>query len=207
MRTWTRAVPAAVGAVVLAVALTGCGASSSGKSKGGSSESSASGGSAESEDSEDQTKFTLGETSPIQVSDESASKGAEYTVTPTKVETGTKADMDKSGLEKDKKDGPQVPVYVWSTITHESGKTMELGDMDDDLIVKTDKDERTKALIVIMGEAKWPNCPATDTTKKVSAGQTERICSAFLIPEGQKAAAVELSRGYTKAPLEWSLSG
>ncbi|MEU2247966.1 hypothetical protein [Streptomyces sp. NPDC019224] len=77
----------------------------------------------------------------------------------------------------------------------------------DDLIVKTDKGERTKALIVIMGEAKWPNCPAPDTRKKLSAGQSEKICKAFLIPEGQKAAAVQLSRGFTKEPLEWPVTG
>jgi len=198
MRTWTRAVPVVAGAMVLAVAVTGC------KSSGGKRHSSGSHSSDSGSDSSGGKKtFALGESSPVQKSDEQSSKGAKYTVTPTKVQTGTKADMDNSGLKKDKDDGPQIPVYVWSTLTHKSGKTMELGDMDDDLVVKTDKGKRTKALIVIMGEAKWPNCPAPDTSKKVSAGQSEKICTAFLIPEGQKASAVELSQGFYKDPLEW----
>ncbi|MEU0337314.1 hypothetical protein [Streptomyces sp. NPDC006193] len=131
------------------------------------------------------------------------SKGAKFTVTPTKVTTGTKADMDNSGLQKDKNDGPQVPVYVWATFTHKSGKPMAVSDMDDGLIVRTDKNRRTRALIVLLGQAKWPDCPAPDSEKQLSAGQSEKICKVFLIPEGQKAAAVELSQGFYSAPLEW----
>lgn len=197
MRTWTRAVPAAMGALVLAVVLSGCNGTDSGKS----------GGKSGSHGSEDKTTYQLGEASPPQENTMEKSKGSTFTVTPTKVETGTMADMDKSGLSKDKDDEPKIPVYVWATVTHKGGKAMEVGDMDDDLVVKTDKGERTKALIVIMGEAKWPNCPAPDTGKKLSAGQSEKICKAFLIPEGQKAAAVQLSRGFTKEPLEWPAAG
>ncbi|MER7109634.1 hypothetical protein [Streptomyces sp. NPDC000229] len=201
MRTSTRTAPVAASALALALALTACNdsGSSSGKSRG-SSGSQAS-GSGTSDDGK-QT-FRLGEASPEQESDMKASSGAKYTVTPTKVQTGTKADMANSGLEEDKEDGPQIPVYVWSTLTHKSGKAMELGDMDDDLVIRTDKGRRTRALLVLMGEAKWPNCPAPDGQKKVNAGQSEKICTAFLIPEGQKAAAVELTQGFYKEPLEW----
>ncbi|MCG7524677.1 hypothetical protein MHW47_09530 [Streptomyces sp. OfavH-34-F] len=191
MRMWTRAVPAALGALGLAVALTGCGGSDSDGGKSG----------------EDRTSFRLGEASPPQESTMERAKGSTYTVTPTKVETGTKADMDNSGLDRDKDKEPKIPVYVWATVTHKSGKAMEVGDMDDDLIVETDKGTRTKALIVIMGEAKWPNCPAPDTSKKLKAGESEKICKAFLIPEGQKAAAVQLGQGFTREPLEWPVSG
>ncbi|MGP3991023.1 hypothetical protein [Streptomyces sp. 3N207] len=201
MRTWTRAVPAVAGALVLAMAVTGCDIGGGKKSRGSGSHSSDS--DSDSGSSGGKKTFALGESSPVQTSDQTSSKGAKYTVTPTKVQTGTKADMENSGLKKDKEDGPQIPVYVWSTVTHKSGKTMELGDMDDDLVVKTDKGKRTKALIVLMGAAKWPNCPATETSKKVQAGASEKICSAFLVPEGQKATAVELSRGFYKDPLEW----
>ncbi|MFD5787644.1 hypothetical protein ACFWH1_13645 [Streptomyces sp. NPDC127037] len=194
MRTWTRAVPAAMGALVLAAVLTGCNGSDSDDKKG-------SGG------SDDRTSYRLGEASPPQESTMQKSKGATYTVTPTKVRTGTTADMDNSGLDKEKGEAPKIPVYVWATVTHKSGKAMEVGDMDDDLVVKTDKGERTKALIVIMGEAKWPDCPAPDSEKKLSAGQSEKICKAFLIPEGQKAAAVQLSQGFTAEPLEWAAAG
>lgn len=48
--------------------------------------------------------------------------------------------------------------------------------MDDDLAMRIDAGMRTKALIV---------------------------CTAFLIPANQKAAAVELTRGCYKEPLEW----
>ncbi|MFC8535925.1 hypothetical protein ACFUJY_18500 [Streptomyces sp. NPDC057249] len=193
MRTWTRAVPAAMGALVLAVVLTGCNGSEDGKEGSGASE--------------DKTTYRLGEASPPQESTMEKTKGSTFTVTPTKVVTGTKADMDNSGLDKDDDVEPKIPVYVWATVTHKSGKAMEVGDMDDDLIVETDKGERTKALIVIMGEAKWPDCPAPDTGKKLSAGQSEKICKAFLIPEGQKAAAVQLGRGFVKEPLEWPVAG
>ncbi|POX36224.1 hypothetical protein C3486_34730 [Streptomyces sp. Ru73] len=200
MRAFTRAVPAAAGVLALAVALTGCNGSGSGKKGHGSGSHASDSGS----DASDAKKsYRLGEASPPQESSMQDSKGSTYTVTPTKVQTGTKADMANSGLEKEKDEKPKVPVYVWSTLTHKSGKAMEVGDMDDDLIVKTDKGERTKALIVLMGEAKWPNCPAFDRSKKLNAGQSEKICTAFLIPEGQKAAAVELGQGFYKEPLEW----
>ncbi|MEU9091034.1 hypothetical protein ACIOEW_18015 [Streptomyces sp. NPDC087901] len=195
MRTWTRAVPAAVGALALAVVLSGCNGTDSAKGR------KRSGSGSEASDSE--KAYSLGEASPPQKSTMKDSKDSTYTVTPTKVETGTKADMDKSGLDIDKDKSPRVPVYVWATVTHKSGKAMEVGDMDDDLVVETDKGQRTRALIVMMGEAKWPNCPAPDSAKKLSAGQSEKICKAFLVPEGQKAAAVQLSQGFSAAPLEW----
>ncbi|MFD7130845.1 hypothetical protein [Streptomyces sp. NPDC059894] len=201
MRTWTRAVPATLGALVLAVVLTGCDDSGSKKTQGGS------GDRAEGETGSDsRTTYRLGEASPPQESTMRASKGATYTVTPTKVQTGTEADVDASGLQLDASDGAQVPVYVWTTITHRSGKAMAVGDMDDDLIVKTDKDERTRALLVLLGEAQWPNCPAPDTEKELSAGQSEDVCSVFLVPAGQQAAAVELSQGYYADPLEWPVT-
>ncbi|MBP5888777.1 MULTISPECIES: hypothetical protein [Streptomyces] len=197
MRTvWTRAVPAAMGAVALAVALTGCNGS-------GSKDESSSGGQASASKAAEKTTYRLGEASPPQESSMQKSKGATYSVTPTKVQTGTKDEVDNSGLQLDKSDGPQVPVYVWATLTHKSGKAMTVGDMDDDLVVATDKGQRTKALIVLMGQAKWPNCPASDTEKQLSAGQSEKICSVFLVPEGQKASAVELARGYYNDPLKW----
>ncbi|MCX5144830.1 MULTISPECIES: hypothetical protein [unclassified Streptomyces] len=195
MRTWTRAVPAAMGALALAVVLSGCNGTDSAKDGKGSGSS------------DDKKTYRLGEASPAQESTMKESKGSTFTVTPTKVATGTKADMDNSGLDKDKDKSPKIPVYVWATVTHKSGKAMEVGDMDDDLVVKTDKGERTKALIVIMGEAKWPDCPAPDSLKKLTAGQSEKICKAFLIPEGQKAAAVQLSQGFYDEPLEWPAAG
>ena len=75
--------------------------------------------------------------------------------------------------------------------------------MDDDLVIKTSSGQRTRALIVLLGQAKWPNCPSFDSDKKLAAGQSEQICTAFLIPKGQRASAVELTQGYYKEPLEW----
>lgn len=193
MYMWTRAVPAAVGAVALAVALTGCGNWGSGKGRHSSG----------SHSPDTKTTYRLGEASPPQNSTMKKTANSMFTVTPTKAQTGTKSDMDNSGLDKDKGESPKIPVYVWATLTHKSGKAMEIGDMDGNLIVRTDKGQRTRALIVIMGDAKWPNCPAPDARKKLSAGQSEKICTAFLIPEGQKVAAVELSQGFHAAPLEW----
>ncbi|WP_246102570.1 hypothetical protein [Streptomyces piniterrae] len=179
-----------MGAVALAVALTGCGNLGPGKGSGSPSP-------------ETKTAYQLGEASPPQKSHMQKTANSTFTVTPTKVQTGTKADMDNSGLEKKKGEKPTIPVYVWSTLTHKSGQALDINDMDSDLIVRTNGGQRTRALIVIMGDAKWPNCPAPDSEKKLSAGQSEKICTAFLIPEGQKAAAVELSQGFQAAPLEW----
>lgn len=203
MRTWTRAVPAAMGALALALALTGCNDPGAGKSRGGSgSQGSGPGSNA----SDDEKTIRLGEEGPEQESDMQKPSGAKYTVTPTEVRTGTKADMDNSGLEKDKEDGPQNPVYVWPTLSHKSGPAMEVGDMDDDLVIKTDSGLRTRALLVLMGAAKWPNCPEPDTDKKLSPGRSEQICTAFLVPEGRKPAAVEVTRGFHKEPLEWPVT-
>ncbi|WP_432036799.1 hypothetical protein [Streptomyces cucumeris] len=204
MRTWTRAVPAALGVVALAVALVGCNDSGSKKGKSDGKKDHAA---APSDAGKKKQTFRLGEPSPAQKSDMKESEGATFTVTPTKVVTGTKAEMDASGLKKDKKDGPQIPVHVWSTLTHKSGKAMELDDMDDDLVLRTNVQNRTRALLVLMGEAKWNNCPEPDSDKKLSAGQSEKICTTFLIPEGQKAAAVELTQGFYNEPLEWPVKG
>ncbi|MFD7956031.1 hypothetical protein ACFV4X_21360 [Streptomyces ardesiacus] len=195
MRRRTHAGAAATGA--LAVVLTGCNGTDSAQGHPSSASSTA----------QEQTTYRLGQVSPVQESTMQDSADATYTVAPTKVATGTAADMNNSGLEKDTTDGPQVPVYVWSTLTHKSGKAMRLGDMDDDLIVKTSGGQRTRALIVLLGQAKWPDCPPFDPDKKLAAGQSEQICSAFLIPEGQKATAVELFQGYYKDPLEWPVKG
>ncbi|MGW0844274.1 hypothetical protein ACWD26_29870 [Streptomyces sp. NPDC002787] len=193
-----RSLPLLALGVTTAFALTACGAGSD----TGAADTAASSASTTSA-AKEKTTFRLGEASPAQESQMQNSAGATYTVTPTRVATGTKADMDNSGLEQDKKDGPKVPVYVWSTLTHKSGKAMALGDMDDDLVVKTDAGQRTRALIVLLGQAKWPDCPAFDPDKKLAPGQSERICTAFLIPQGQKAAAVELTQGFYKEPLVW----
>ena len=193
MRRWTRAVPSAIGAVAIAVVLTACNNENSASGRPDSASSTA----------QEQTTFRLGQASPVQKSTMQDSAGATYTVTPTKVVTGTASDLANSGLEKDTKDGPQVPVFVWSTLTHKSGESIRVGDMDDDLVIKTSGGQRTRALIVLLGQAKWPNCPPADSDKKLSAGQSERICTAFLIPEGQRASAVELTQGYYKAPLAW----
>ncbi|MET9847861.1 hypothetical protein [Streptomyces ossamyceticus] len=196
MRTWTtQAVPAAVGALALAVALTGCNGSATGKGAGTPD--------AGSKPSSEKTVYRLGEASPPQESSMKRSKGSTFTVTPINVETGTKADVKNSGLKLDASDGPQVPVYVTVKYTHASGKAMQLGDMDDDLVVKTSGNQRTRALLVLLGQAKWPNCPAADTEKQLSAGQSETVCTTFLIPASQMPAAVELTQGYYNPPLEW----
>ncbi|MEU2180347.1 hypothetical protein [Streptomyces thermolilacinus] len=212
MSAWTRGA-AAAGALALVLTLAGCqdGSSRSDRKGGGNSSSSetdsGSGSGGESGSGDEKTTYQMGEESPEIESDMKASSGATYTLTPTRVTTGTKADMDASGLKKDGKDGPKIPVYVWTKVTHRSGTPMEVGDMDDDLVVRTDKGTRTRALIVILGEAKWPDCPAPETDKKLSPGQSEEICKAFLVPEGEKAAAVEVTRGFYKKPLEWPAAG
>ncbi|CAL9453233.1 hypothetical protein SUDANB1_02481 [Streptomyces sp. enrichment culture] len=198
MRTWTtRAVPAAVGVLALTAALTGCNDSATGKAKSNGTPE------ADGKAADARTVYRLGEASPPQESGMTRSKGSTFTVTPVKVETGTKADVEKSGVKLDKSDGPQVPVYVTVRYAHESGKAMPLGDMDDDLVVRTSANQRTKALLVILGQATWPNCPAPDTEKQLGAGQSETVCTAFLIPASQTPAAVELTQGYYKPPLEW----
>ncbi|MEU8433841.1 hypothetical protein AB0F18_13120 [Streptomyces sp. NPDC029216] len=151
--------------------------------------------------------FRLGEAGPLQESQKLNSQDARFTVTPLEVHTGTDADMQNSGLQKDDKDGPQIPVFVWSTLTHKSGTPMELGDMDNDLMIRTDSGLRMRALIVMMGSAKWANCPPTQSTKTLGPGQSEKVCTAFLIPAGQKPAAVELFRGYHAEPAEWPVTG
>lgn len=195
--TWARAVPAAMGGLALAVALTGCGGSTSAKDTGSA------GATASGDKADTKTSYRLGEASPPQESTMQASKGATYTVTPQKVRMGTQADVKASGVQLDKSDGPQVPVYVSATLTHTSGKAMTVGDMDDDLVVATDKGQRTRALIVLMGQATWPDCPASDTEKQLKAGQSEDICNVFLVPAGQKATAVELTQGFYSDPLKW----
>lgn len=216
MRTWTRAASAAIGALALTVALVGCNDPDADAGSGGaeSRESAGSTGSPSADSSSDsgaeasdgKETFRLGEESPEQESDMKEYDGATFTVTPMKVRNGTAADLANSGLKRDKDDEPQIPIYVWSTLTHKSGKAMQLGHMDNDLVMRTDKGHRTRPLIVLMGSAKWPDCPATDTTKKVEAGQSEKVCTAFLVPEGHKAEAVELTRGFTKKPLEWPVN-
>lgn len=199
MRTWTRAVPAALGALALAFALVGCNGTDSGKSGRGSGSDSGS--------SEEKTTYRLGEASPPKKSTMQATKDSTFTVTPTKVVTGTAADMEKSGLDLAELPGPKVPVHVWTTLTHKSGGIMKVGDMDDDLIVRTDRDDRTKALFVLMGGVTWPDCPEPDTEKQLNEGQSAEICTTFLITRGEKAAAVELAQGFYKDPLEWPVKG
>jgi hypothetical protein len=184
-------------AITLTACSTGSDTGAAGHNKSSSSTTSA---------DQEKSTFRLGEASPVQESQMRASRGAAYTVTPTKVVTGTKDDFDHSGLEQDKEDGAQVPVYVWVTLTHKSGKPMALSDMDDDLVVRTDSGQRTRALIVLLGQAKWPSCPPFDSDTKLAAGQSKSLCTAFLIPQTQKAAAVELTQGFYNKPLQWPVT-
>ncbi|MCF3182273.1 hypothetical protein IPZ70_20315 [Streptomyces polychromogenes] len=45
------------------------------------------------------------------------------------------------------------------------------------------------------------------SARPVSGGRSEKVCTAFLIPAGQKPAAVELFRGYNAEPAQWPLGG
>ncbi|WP_010473049.1 hypothetical protein [Streptomyces sudanensis] len=197
---------AAAGALALVLALAGCDGGSGTGAKGGESPGATATGSPGGAGGE-RTTYRLGEESPEVESTMQASSGARFTLTPTRVRTGTEADMKASGLEEDGKKGPQIPVHVWTKITHKSGKPMKVGDMDDDLVVRTDEGTRTRALIVLLGEAKWTGCPAPDTEKELGPGQSQEICTTFLIPADQKAAAVEMTRGFYKEPLEWPAAG
>ncbi|MEU1404784.1 hypothetical protein ABZ471_20845 [Streptomyces sp. NPDC005728] len=116
----------------------------------------------------------------------------------TTAQTGTKRDMDQSGLEQDPTKRPTVPVYVRANLSHKSGKPMKVGDMTTDLMIN-----RTKALIVLMGEATWPDCPPFGTEKKLSAGQSQTVCQVFLIPAGEKPAEVQLWQGFYNDPVRW----
>ncbi|WP_405982755.1 hypothetical protein [Streptomyces sp. NBC_00158] len=200
MRTWTRAASAAAGALTAAAVLTGCNGLP--QAKGGGAASPNAGANAK------KTVFRLGEEGPLKESQKLDSQDAKFTVTPLDVRVGTETDMENSGLkkdEKDEKDGPQIPVFVRSALNHKSGTPMKLGDMDGDLMIRTESGMRTRALIVMMGRAKWPDCPETEGEKKLGPGQSEKICTAFLIPAGQKPAAVELFRGFNATPAQWPL--
>ncbi|RSS99051.1 hypothetical protein EF910_36965 [Streptomyces sp. WAC07149] len=195
MRTWTRAAVATVAALTAAAVLTGCNGL---PQKGGAPASPQAG-------AKGKKAFRLGEEGPLQESRKVDSQDARFTVTPLEVRTGTEADMENSGLRKDEKEGPQIPVFVWSTLNHKSGTPMKLGDMDGDLMVRTESGQRTRALIVMLGSAKWADCPSTPSEKTLGPGQSEKICTAFLIPAGQKPAAVELFRGFNAQPAQWPL--
>ncbi|WP_241694963.1 hypothetical protein [Streptomyces sp. C] len=197
MRTWTRAATATAAALAAAAVLTGCNGLP--QVNGGGAASPKAGANAK------KTTFRLGEEGPLRESQKLDSQDAKFTVTPLDVRIGTETDMENSGLQKDEKDGPQIPVFVRSTLNHKSGTPMKLGDMDGDLMVRTESGQRTRALIVLMGRAKWADCPATESEKKLGPGQSEKICTAFLIPAGQKPAAVELFRGFNAQPAQWPL--
>ncbi|ARF72624.1 hypothetical protein B7C62_10315 [Kitasatospora albolonga] len=194
-RTLTRAVPAALAAIALTVTLAGCG--------GALSDTGKSDGAAPSGSPDDRKTFRLGESSPQQGGLKKDEGGATYTVTPTKVVTGTSEDVNKSGLDKSQLKGPRVPVHVWSTLTHTGGKPMRIGAMDGDLVIRTDRGDRTKALLVMWGDVTWPNCPEPDSEKKLAKGTSEKICTTFLITRGEKPTAVELEQGFHSEPLEW----
>lgn len=199
MGMWTRAVVAGAGAVTAVAVLAGCNGLGAGKGAGPSSAPAGAAGV--------KKTYRLGEAGPLHESPKVSSRDARFTVTPLEVRTGTEADMQNSGLKKDDKDGPQIPVFVWSTLTHKSGTPMELGDMDGDIMVRTDSGLRTRALIVMMGTAKWADCPPVESSKVLGPGQSEKVCTAFLIPAGQKPAAVELFRGFNAEPAQWPLGG
>lgn len=198
MMTGIRVVPAAASVLALALVLTGCNDSAPAKSASSSTPDGA----------ENKTSYHLGESSPPQESMVTTSADSTYTVTPTKVRMGTATDVENSGLDTAELPGPRVPVYVWSTLTHKSGRTaMKVDEMDNDLVIRTDRGDRTKALFVLMGDATWPDCPTPDSEKKLSAGESAEICTAFLITRGERAAAVELTQGFSGEPLEWPVKG
>ncbi|MGW7147126.1 hypothetical protein ACWGII_08835 [Streptomyces sp. NPDC054855] len=184
---------------MLAVTLSGCGGSETGQEVRSDSDSAATGDQA----SDRKTTYSLGQESPPQKNTMQKYKDSTFTVTPKKVRTGTKADLEASGLQVDESDRSKVPVYVSVTLAHKSGKGMAVGDLDDDLMVRTDKGDRARSLIVLMGQVKWPNCPTANPEKELRTGQSASICNVFLIPRDQNPVAVELAQGFNAMPLEW----
>lgn len=190
MRSW-KSVISTVGAIALAAALTSCSDTEAPRNKP--------------KESEQQTSFRLGEASPPQ-EHERSNEGATttYTITPTQVETGTKADLQNSGLDLDDLKGPRIPIFVRSTLTVTDGDPLQIRLMTGDLAIRTTHGERTKALLVWWGEATWPNCPEHNAEKKVAKGKPEEICTTFLVTPDSKPEAVELGQGWYNGPLEWS---
>ncbi|MFD3970362.1 hypothetical protein [Streptomyces cyaneofuscatus] len=172
------------------MALTGCNDTEDPKSKP--------------KETEQQTSFRLGEASPPQEHESSQEgKTTTYTVTPTRVETGTKADMKNSGLDLDDLEGPRIPIFVRSTLTVTDGDPLRIRVMTGDLAIRTTQGDRTKALLVYWGEATWPNCPEHNAEKKVAKGKPQEICTPFLVTPFSEPEAVELGQGWYKDPLEW----
>ncbi|MFJ3973414.1 hypothetical protein ACIPYR_35450 [Streptomyces parvus] len=189
MRRWRSAV-STVSALALAVALSGCNDTDDSKSV--------------QSEAEQQTSFRLGEaSSPQEYEGSKKSDTTTYTVTPTRVETGTEADMKNSGLDLDELEGPRIPIFVRSTLTVTDGNPLQIRVMAGDLAMRTAQGERTKALLVMWGEATWPNCPDHNAEKKVVKGKPQEICTTFLVTRGSKPDAVELGQGWYKDPLEW----
>lgn len=52
------------------------------------------------------------------------------------------------------------------------------------------------------GAAERSDRPGCDTGKSFSEGQSEKVRTAFLVPAGQQPAAVEVTRGLCRRPLE-----
>lgn len=71
-----------------------------------------------------------------------------------------------------------------------------------DLDLRTELGDRTKALLVVMGEA---NRPEPEPEKEVSQGQSEKTCTTFLITRDHEPVAVELIQGWHSDALEWLL--
>ncbi|WP_371621597.1 hypothetical protein OG245_00825 [Streptomyces sp. NBC_01116] len=73
-----------------------------------------------------------------------------------------------------------------------------------DLDLRTEQGDRTKALLVMVGEANCPE-PEPEPEKEVSRGQSEKICTTFLITRDDEPAAVELIQGWHSDLPEWPL--
>lgn len=149
-------------------------------------------------------ELRMGQPSATQPPDGMRNAG-EWTVTPQKAVTGTPEDMANSGLTRNKagKDEPKVPVFVWSTLHHTKGGALKVRTMKRGLLVRTDEETRTKELQVLVGNAKWRgDCPPVVDDMELKSGQQVKICTVYLIPEGEKAEAVEID-GYSGPDQIW----
>lgn len=200
---------AVVGSTVLAVTLTGCNSDSGGGKSGRKSSSSHSDSDSDSGDKKDAQAgsrnsgpLRLGQTAPgLHTYDMSDGK-AKLQIAAQKVNVGKNTDLTDAGLRASDVKG-MYPVFVHVKYTVKEAKGLDDPGFNRKMAVMGTGKTPAKRLMAIGGDPIKGGCPE-DQEFEWKVGDSNTMCSTFLMPEGKKPVQVAWA-GDMRNPLIWNV--
>ncbi|MCC2279728.1 hypothetical protein LKL35_30515 [Streptomyces sp. ET3-23] len=134
-------------------------------------------------------------------------KTGKFTITPQRVVMGKPSDL--AELDDKNKDKYQGKTLAWVYVNAKlvgGDAPIEGPLIGSDVGVLSEGDEPGTGLILIGDLSSRPaDCKEEDTTATWQKGDEHSFCRPFIVPDGKKLTTVTYSRGFSAAPLKWTV--